>query len=127
MTTADPNSAQPNRDTGTDQTDLRSPRGVRFSDSEWDLVKEAAVQHKTSAAEFVRNATLGAIDSAPGDGSDALSSAIVRLIKHTYRSVYILSTLKRDELVRDARDEELKNLIALARESENELMVRSPK
>ena len=33
------------------QTNTRTPRAIRFSDSEWDEVKTAAAEHKIPAAE----------------------------------------------------------------------------
>ena len=43
------------------------------------------------------------------------------LIERTFRYVYMLATLKRDELVRDGRGDEAEKLIAAAREVQDGL------
>ena len=127
MTTTDPNVPESADDSAAAHTHTRTPRGIRFSDSEWESVKDAAIRHKISAAEFVRNATLSAIATAPEEDSGTIPPGIVKLIKHTYRSVYILSTLKRDEMLDDGRIEELNQTVALAKQSQRELSNDSPK
>lgn len=118
MTTNDPTPADASASTSAE---LRTQRAVRFSDTEWESVKAAATRHKTSAAEFVRNATLSAVTTPAEENFGSIPPGIVKLIKHTYRSVYILSTLKRDEMVDSGRLEDIEKTIELARQSQCEL------
>ena len=61
-------------------------RSVRFSDSEWELVKKGAIRERISAAEFVRNVALGAsVVPAPKDYA-ALPPGVIEILKHTYRA-----------------------------------------
>ena len=100
------------------QTDTRTPRGIRFSDSEWDEVKKAAAEHKIPAAEFVRDAALGLARNRNVADSAAMPPGIVALIERIYRSTYIVATLKRDEMLREGRGDELDEMIKLARETQ---------
>ena len=122
MTTSNPQVPKTSKNSASSQADLRIQRGVRFADSEWQLVKKAAVQHKTSASEFVRNASLRAVAAPARENFAALPPSVIEILKHTYRAAYILSTLKRDELVRDGRHDELNKLVNLARKAEAELL-----
>ena len=100
------------------QTDTRTPRAIRFSDSEWDEVKTAAAEHKIPAAEFVRDAALAFAGGRTGADSAAMLPRIVALIERIYRSTYIVATLKRDEMLREGRRAELDEMIKLARETQ---------
>ncbi|MDE0006236.1 MAG: hypothetical protein OXQ29_26405 [Rhodospirillaceae bacterium] len=121
MTTNDPTPTNPAEDSALTPPELRTQRAVRFSDSEWESVKAAATRHKTSAAEFVRNATLRTVSASSDQNFGAIPPSIINLIKHTYRSVYILSTLKRDEILDSGRSEDLERIIERARQSQREL------
>ena len=122
MTTSDPTGPETAKKSTASQPDLRTQRGVRFSDSEWELVKTTGLNDKIPAAEFVHNATLSAIAAPADKDSAALPPGILEIIRHTYRSTYILSTLKRDELVQDGRHHKLDDVIRLARKAEAELL-----
>ena len=100
------------------QTDTRTPRAIRFSDSEWDEVKTAAAEHKIPAAEFVRDAALDLARNKNIADSAAMPPGIVALIERIYRSTYIVATLKRDEMPREGRGDELDEMIKLARETQ---------
>ena len=100
------------------QTDTRTPRAIRFSDSEWDEVKMAAAEHKIPAAELVRDAALGLARNNNAADSAAIPPGIVALIERIYRSTYLVATLKRDEMLREGRGGELDEMIKLARESQ---------
>ena len=101
---------------------IRTPMGIRFSDSEWDRAKIAAAEQGVPVAEFVRNAVLALASNDSEPVSATIPSGIVELIKHTYRSTYILSTLKRDEMIRDGRDDQLDNTIQAARNAQSILL-----
>ena len=100
------------------QTDTRTPRAIRFSDSEWDEVKTAAAEHKIPAAEFVRDAALDLARNRNVVDPAAMPPEIVALIERIYRSTYIVVTLKRDEMLREGRGAELDEMIKLARETQ---------
>ncbi len=100
------------------QTDTRTPRAIRFSDSEWDEVKTAAAEHKIPAAEFVRDAALDLARNRNVADPVTMPPGIVALIERIYRSTYIVATLKRDEMLREGRGDELDEMIKLARETQ---------
>ena len=100
------------------QTDTRTPRAIRFSDSEWDEVKTAAAEHKIPAAEFVRDAALNLARNKNVADPAVMPPGIVALIERIYRSTYIVATLKRDEMLREGRGDELDEMIKLARETQ---------
>ena len=94
--------------------ETRKSKTVRFSDPEWEIVEKAAARRGIPAAEYVRTA---ALDAAEGKNVP-LSSEITEVIRRIYRSTYILSTLKRDEMLREGRDDEMEKMIDAARESQ---------
>lgn len=108
---------------GKKHTDTRSSRTIRFSDREWEQVTEAAARHDVSSpAEFVRNAALTMSEDQSLMTRGALSPALAQMIEHTFRGVLFLSTLKRDELVRQGRQDEVDNLIREGRDVQSELL-----
>ena len=110
--------------TGTDedqnarQSDVRRTRGIRFSDLEWEEVKKAAEKHGVPAAEFVRDTVLDLARSRTGATSAALPPGLAALIESAYRGVYILTTLKREEMIREGRAEELDEIVQAARNAQ---------
>ena len=99
-------------------SDRRSPHSIRFSGAEWQLIEKAANDIDISPAMFTRNAALRAARYQEDMASGTLPSGAMELIKRTYLSTYILSTLKRDELIREGRREELDRIIKTARETQ---------
>ena len=100
----------------------RKPRGIRFSDSEWDEVKNAAQQHGVPAAEYVRERILDMARNPNGAGSAAIPADLVPLIERTFRYTYMLATKMRDEMIGSGRDEEIEQLIKSAREVQDSLV-----
>ena len=99
-------------------TGNRSPRTIRFTDAEWAKVQRAAAVANISPATFARNAVLNALVE-PTEASDgALPPGMLELVKRTYRSAYILSTLKRDDMIREGRQEQLERTVQAARDAE---------
>ena len=94
--------------------DARTPKTIRFSGPEWERVESAAIRRGMPAAEYVR---MAALDAAEGKTA-ALSAEIVETIRRIYRNTYIVSTLKRDEMLRAGRDDEMEETIKAARESQ---------
>ena len=80
-----------------------TPRAIRFSDPEWEQVATAASRRRITPTEFVRNAVLAIVESESGTFPPEITAQIERI----YRGVYLLATLKRDEMLRDGRWEEL--------------------
>ena len=108
---------------GKKHTDTRASRTIRFSDREWEQVTEAAVRHDIgSPAEFVRNAALTVAEDDSLMKLGTLSPGLVQMIEHTFRGVLFLSTFKRDELIREGRQDEVENLIQEGRKAQSELL-----
>ena len=103
---------------GKKTPDQRAPRTIRFSDAEWEKVEQAAREIGISPATFARNAVLSAAAPPKVDPAGALPPEFLKLVKRIYRSTYILSTLKRDELIREGRREELDRTVQAAREAQ---------
>ena len=96
----------------------RTPRTIRFSYSEWQIVEDAACQRDTSPSEYVRRAALDSLQSQSALDSVSRSPALVELVKVTYRAAYILSTLKRDEVIREGHPQEMDEVVCAAREAQ---------
>ena len=103
----------------------RRARSIRFSDSEWKSVEKAAAERGMNAAEFARHAVLGVAGGRYGAGRGALPPQYADLIERIFRSTHILATLKRDELVREGRGEELEALVRSTRELQESLLERT--
>ena len=98
--------------------DARTRKTIRFrSGAEWELIEKAATKRGVPAAEYVR---MTALDATEGKTA-ALTAKIIDTIRRIYRSTYIVSRLKRDEMLREGRGEEMKKMIAAARDSQASL------
>ena len=108
----------------TDEKDAvpRSPRSIRFSDSEWKKVEQAASEGGMTAAVFVRHATTSLAEGKIIAGLPALPAGIVAQIERMYRGVYLLATLKRDEMIGEGRQEELERIRKDARDSQDAVL-----
>ena len=113
-TTEEPSAAH----AGERTSDQRVPRTIRFSDAEWEKVEQAARGIGISPATFARNAAVRAAAVPKVDPAATLPPEFLELVKRIYRSTYILSTLKRDELIREGRREELDRTVQAAREAQ---------
>ena len=102
--------------------DPRTPRAIRFSESEWDRIRIAAGKRGISFGSFVREAALGRAGDDFGENSTTIPPGIVELIKHTYRYAFILSTMKRNEFVKDGRRKEVDKAVELARRAQAEVL-----
>ena len=96
----------------------RTPRAIRFSDSEWERVETVAGRHGITPTEFIRNAALAATENESGTIPPEMTAQIERV----YRGVYLLATLKRDEMNRDGRQQELERIRQDARKSQDSIM-----
>ena len=97
-------------------------RSIRFSDSEWETVERAAADRGMNAAEFARHAAMGVASGRYGVEQAALPPQFGEMIERIFRSTHILVTLKRDELVREGRGEELNELVKSTRELQDSLI-----
>lgn len=95
--------------------EARRARSIRFSDSEWEAVENAAKARGMNAAEFARHATIGVASGRYGAGEGVLPTHYTNLIERIFRSTHILVTLKRDELIREGRGAELDELVRSTR------------
>ena len=102
----------------------RKNRGIRFSDSEWDEVRQAAQVLGITPAEFVRDRILALVRRPPGADSAAIPADLVPLIERTFRYTYMLATKMRDDLTDAGQHEQLEPLIAEARKLQDALRVR---
>lgn len=97
------------------------PRSVRFSDAEWAGVEKAAQERGMTAAELARHAAVGLSAGRLSEVSDSFQPEIAAQIERIYRSVYLFSTLQRDEMVREGRQEELERIVRDARKSQESI------
>ena len=108
------------RDPG--QGGARTTRGIRFSDSEWEEVKKAAEERDVPAGKIVRDTVLDLARGRTGTKSGALPAGHAALLERVYRGVYILSTLKREEMLRQGRGQELDEIVQAARDAQAEAL-----
>ncbi|MXW50150.1 MAG: hypothetical protein F4Z84_07835 [Gammaproteobacteria bacterium] len=120
MTMTDSDQLPPESDAASpaERDSPRRTRGIRFSESEWREVLDAAERRGVPAAEFVRTAVLGA---ARGDGEAPSLAALAPLIERTFRYAWVLATLRRDEMAAAGRSEEVERLVESARKLQQEL------
>ncbi len=95
--------------------DARRNRTIRFSDSEWEEVRRAALLHETPPAEFVRETILALARNPESAVSDAVAPSLVPLIERVFRYTWFLATEKRDAMVREGRKNEVDALVAEGR------------
>ncbi len=100
----------------------RRARSIRFSDPEWETVEMAATDRGMNAAEFARHAALGVASGRFGAEQGVLPPQFAEMIERIFRSTHILVTLKRDELVREGRAEEIEELVKSTRELQESLL-----
>ena len=100
----------------------RRNRGVRFSDLEWEEVKQAAETLGVTPAEFVRDRILDLIRNPADAGSVPLPANLSPLIERTFRYTYMLATSMRNEMAADGQTEKLDKLIEDARALQDSLL-----
>ena len=119
MTKPDPHEPETGGASLDKPADVRKPRGIRFSDSEWEEVRTAAERNDVPVAEFVRERIL---NIARGLAAADIPADLVSLIERTFRYTYMLATLRREELIRDGRGDEMEKLVKAARELQDALL-----
>ena len=100
----------------------RRAGSIRFSDPEWETVEKAAGERGMNAAEFARHAALGVASGRYGAEQGDLPPQLAELIERIFRSTHILVTLKRDELIREGRREEMHQLVKSTRALQKSLL-----
>ena len=100
----------------------RTPRSIRFADSEWADIEKEAKACGMSAAELVRHAAVSFAAGKLAQSTEAFPREIAAQIERIYRGVYLLSTLKRDEMVRDGQQEALDRVHMSARKSQTAIL-----
>lgn len=112
---------------GENQGTARRPHSIRFSDSEWSLIEQAAARHGLPAGELVRSGALAAAEDRLVEPHPVtISPGHIALIEATYRAVYLLATLDREKLLDAGRENELDDLIAAAHNAMAETMNEGP-
>ena len=104
--------------------DARRNRTIRFSDSEWEEVRRAAILHDTGPTEFVRETILAVARNAESGVSGAVAPSLAPLIERMFRYTWFLATEKRDAMVREGRKEEVDALVAEVRALHDRLCPR---
>ncbi len=122
MTDNDRNLTEPEENPRQNRNDRRTQRSIRFSDPEWEVVETAATGRGIAPAEFVRNASISAAADKSSKDFPSITPEIIELIKRTHRCAYILSPLKRDEMIREGRGREMDDMVDAARKAQAELL-----
>ena len=118
MNESDADIARAGRNSAGKRSEPRVPRSVRFSDSEWEHIEKEAKARRMTSAEFVRHASVSLATGDLAPTSEPFPSDIAAQIERMFRGVYLLATLRRDEMVRDGRQQELENTVKAAREAQ---------
>ena len=106
--------------------DNRKTRSIRFSESEWEEVRNAALAHDLPAAEFVRERILALVRTSEMAGEPAVARPVTPLIERMFRYTWFLATEKRNEMIREGREEELEKLVGEARALQESLGGSAP-
>ena len=115
------------QDSVADPGDARRPHSIRFSDSEWQRIEDAALRHGVSAGEIVRAGALAAAErrlDAPLPA--ALSPGHLALIEESFRMIFVMATLRREELRSAGRADEVEDVVTAAHEAMAETMSEGP-
>ena len=104
--------------------DARRNRTIRFSDSEWEEVRRAAVLHDMPPTEFVRERILEIARNSESGLSDVFAPALAPLMERMFRYTWFLATEKRDAMVSEGREDEVDALVAEGRALHDKLRHR---
>lgn len=96
----------------------RKPRSIRFSDSEWSGIEREAKARGMTAAELVRHAAVSVAEGKIATDSPSFPPELAAQIERIYRGVYLLSTLKRDEMFLEERQEDYERIRKGAQDSQ---------
>ena len=105
----------------------RRPRSIRFADSEWKVIEQAGLRHGIPAGELVRTASLALAEDRLRESPPAtLTSGHLALIEAIYRSLYVMATHKREEMLESGLSSDLEALIDAARKTMVQTMEEGP-
>ena len=99
-------------------------RSIRFTQNEWDAVVEAAEKAGTSPGSFVRKAAARAAADDLYLYGGGLTPELAELIKRTFRGVYSLTWLKREELDGKGKGSAFDRAVAAALIAQDETLDR---
>ena len=107
--------------------DARRPRSIRFADSEWNVIEQAALRHGIPAGELVRDGALALAEDRLGESPPAtLTSGHLALIEATYRASFVRSVLDKEQLLDAATQKEVEKLVDAARVAMEKTMKEGP-
>ena len=106
--------------------DHRKTRSIRFSESEWEEVRNAALADDLPAAEFVRERVLALVRAPQRAGAPGVPASMAPLIERMFRYTWFLATEKRGAMLREGRDDELEKLVGEARAFQESLRPDAP-
>ncbi len=115
MSENDPNAAAGGGNEPGKADDNRKTRSIRFSETEWEEVRNAALAHDLPAAEFVRKRILALVRAPESTERATVPASMAPLIERMFRYTWFLATEKRDAMLREGREAELEKLVAEAR------------
>ena len=118
-------------DFSRNRAEPRTPRTIRFSESEWKRIDKLATEQGISSADLVRQTMIAMtngrfpawFDATPA----AMPAGIQAQIERIYRAAYMLVTLKRDEMFLEGRQEELNTAHEDARRTQEAIMENASK
>ena len=102
--------------------DNRKTRSIRFSETEWEEVRNAALAHDLPAAEFVRKRILALVRAPESTDRATVPASMAPLNERMFRYTWFLATEKRDAMLREGREAELEKLVAEARAFQESLV-----
>ena len=102
------------------KAERRTPHTIRFLEPEWRRVEDFADRRGLTGPEFVRFATLAAMED--GFSAAAPGRRLAPLIERTFRYAYMIATKMRDDMRGAGQDQELEALIRSARELQDEML-----
>ena len=80
------------------------------------MIEKAAARHGVPIGKLVRSGAVAATEERLGEPPPStLTGGHAALIEEIYRYVYILATLKREDLLYDSRGEDLRHIVNEAR------------
>ena len=113
--------------TSRNSSDVRRPRSIRFADSEWKLIEQAALRHGIPAGELVRDGALALAEDRLGESPPAtLTRGHLALIEATYRASFVRSVLDKEQLLDSGGKKELDKLVDAALDAMEKTMKEGP-
>lgn len=103
-------------DSATGKSATRRAHSIRFLEPEWERIEAFAEARGLTPSEFVRFATLAAIE----DG--ASMGRLAPLVKTTFRATYMMMSRLSEDLLEAGENEQLDTLVADAEEVQEELL-----